>query len=107
MTLRDFCHFDFRIVGTVTMFFPEPFSSVHLKRNHFISLHMAKNFGFDHLLIVFADGKFSFCSRQYHVFKFHFVPRLPINAGNKQSLVFFNPELASCDLNDCEHTMQY
>ena len=55
MTLSDFSHFDFRIVGTVTMFLPESFSSVHLKRNHFITLYLAQDFSLDHLLNAFSN----------------------------------------------------
>jgi hypothetical protein len=87
----------------VTVFFTETFSPVHLKGDHFVALYMAQYFGLHDTLHIFASGKFTVSTGQQHIGKFHFITGVSFNPGNIDGLVFLDPELASCDLYNCEH----
>src|ERR1700733_14271837 len=101
-TLSDICYFDLRIVSTMTMFFTETFSSVHLERYHFITLNMTKDFNLYHALHIFSCRELiTGCGKQ-HVGKFQMIAGISFYPGNIKCLVFLDPELAACDLYYCE-----
>jgi hypothetical protein len=85
------------------MFFTESFSSVHFERYHFVALDMAEDFSLHHALHVFSYGEFAIRAGEQYIGKFQVVAGVSFNPGNIKCLVFLDPELATCDLYNCEH----
>ena len=90
-------------MGTMTVFFTESFSPVHLKGDHFVALYMAQDLSLHHAFHILSGGKFTIRTGQQHIGKFQFVTGISFNPGNINGLVFLDPELAACDLYNCEH----
>ena len=91
---------------TMAVFLPETFPALHLKRNHFVSLHMIDDLCLHCGFHIFSGSELAIEVGQQHIAEINFVTGIALHVGNIQCLVFLNPELLTGYFYNCEHNFK-